>query len=186
MQSTMTTKDILNSVGQFSSSEMKLFEEQSARRILNKNEVLLSEGEVCRGFYFIVSGSFFQYRTCDVNEIVVDLHIQNEWMFNQQSLTEQVPSSTTIKSYSKSEVVELSLKNFHYLCSRSQSFLQFGKILNQTKYRTELYDSSLSPAEKYAFIRASKPGLTNSFPLKMIASYLKIAPETLSRVRGNS
>ena len=181
----MTTQDILNSIGQFSDFDYDLFERHSAKRILNKNEVLINEGEVCKCFYFILSGSLFQFQTCDTDEVIIDLHLQNEWMFNQQSLTEQMPSNTTIKAFSKSEVVELSLLSFHCLCSKSQSFLQFGKILNQSKNRTFIFDNSLKPKEKYSYINKSKPQLAKIFPIKMIASYLKISPETLSRVRAN-
>jgi CRP-like cAMP-binding protein len=83
----MTTQEILNSLGQFSNFEAELFEKHSANKILNKNEVLLNEGEVCKCFYFILSGSFSQFQTDDIDEVVIDLHLQNEWMFNQQSLT---------------------------------------------------------------------------------------------------
>jgi CRP-like cAMP-binding protein len=181
----MTTQEILNSLGQFSNFEAELFEKHSANKILNKNEVLLNEGEVCKCFYFILSGSFSQFQTDDIDEVVIDLHLQNEWMFNQQSLTEQIPSNTTIKAFSKSAVIELSLNSFHCLCSKSQSFLQFGKILNQSKNRIYIFDNSLKPNEKYSYINKSKPELAKVFPIKMIASFLKIAPETLSRVRAN-
>lgn len=181
----MTAKAILNSLGQFSDFDVNLFEEHSAKKILNKNDVLLHEGEVCKCFYFILSGSFFQFQTSEIDEVIIDLHLQNEWMFNQQSLTEQMPSNTTIKAFSKSEVIELSLNSFHTLCSKSQSCLQFGKILNQSKNRTFIFDNSLKPNEKYSYISKSKPNLVKVFPIKMIASYLKIAPETLSRVRAN-
>ena len=181
----MTTQEILNSLGQFSNFDTELFEKHTTKKILNKNEVLLNEGEVCKCFYFILSGSFSQFQTYDIDEIIIDLHLQNEWMFNQQSLTEQTPSNTTIKAFSKSEVIDLSLNSFHCLCSKSQSFLQFGKILNQSINRTFIFDNSLKPKEKYSYINKSKPQLAKVFPIKMIASYLKIAPETLSRVRAN-
>lgn len=181
----MTTQEILNSIGQFSNFDTELFEKHSTRRTLNKNEVLLNEGEICKCFYFILSGSFSQFQMHDIYEIIIDLHLQNEWMFNQQSLTEQTPSTTTIKAFSKSEIIELSLNSFHCLYSKSQSFLQFGKILNQSANRVFLFDNSLKPNEKYSFINKAKPQLTQVFPIKMVASYLKIAPETLSRVRAN-
>ena len=79
----MTTQEILNSLGQFSNFDTELFEKYSARRSLNKNEVLLNEGEVFKSFYFILSGSFSQFQTNDINEVIIDLHLQNEWMFNQ-------------------------------------------------------------------------------------------------------
>ena len=113
------------------------------------------------------------------------MHLQDEWMFNQQSLTEQTPSNTTIKAFSKSEIIELSLSSFHCLCSKSPSFLQFGKILSQSINRVFLFDNSLKPYEKYSYINKAKPELVKVFPIKMIASYLKIAPETLSRVRAS-
>jgi CRP-like cAMP-binding protein len=106
-------------------------------------------------------------------------------MFNQDSLTEQNPSQNSIIAFSNSEVLVLTLHGFHYLCSQSQSFLQFGKILNQTKYRASLYDNALNPVEKYDYINKIRPELSKNFPLKLIASYLKITPETLSRVRAS-
>lgn len=181
----MTTQEILKDLGQFSFFDIELFEKHAARKKLEKNEVLLSEGEVCKSFYYILSGSFFQFQTTEISDNIIDLHLQDEWMFNQQSLTEQTPSNTTIKAFSKSEVIELSLNSFHCLCSKSQSFLQFGKIFNQSKNRVSIYDNSLNPAEKYDFIKKAKPQLAKVFPIKMIASYLKIAPETLSRVRAS-
>lgn len=106
-------------------------------------------------------------------------------MFNHQSLKEQMPSNTTIKAFSNSEVIELSLNNFYCLGVKSQSFLQFSKILYQSKNRTFIFDNSLKPIQKYSYVNKFKPKLAKVFPIKMIASYLKIATETLSRLRAN-
>lgn len=182
----MISLGILNSIGRFSNSDCELLDKHTSKQELTKGDILLKEGEVCTSFYFVLKGSFVQFQTKEVDEQIVDLHLKNEWMFNQESLTEQFPSVTTIRAFSNSEVLSLSLNVFHYLCGQSNAFLQFGKILNQTKYRTSLYDNSLSPADKYKFITAIKPELTNVFPLKLIASYLKVAPETLSRVRATT
>jgi CRP-like cAMP-binding protein len=180
----MTTQEILNNIGQFSEFDVELFEKHTTHKVLKKNEILLEEGEVCKSIYYILSGSFFQYQTKDISQIIIDLHLQGEWMYNHQSLVGQSPSNTTIKTFSNAEVVKLSLKSFHCLTSITQSFLQFGKILNPTQNRTYIFDNSLSPIEKYDYIKKAKPQLAKEFPIKMIASYLKIAPETLSRVRA--
>jgi CRP-like cAMP-binding protein len=180
----MTIENILISIGQFSPFEVGLFEANTTRKSFAKNAVLLNEGETCRSLYFILSGSFFQYQLKDINDIIIDLHLQDEWMFNNQSLIEQKPSTTTIKAFVKSEVLEMSLKSFHFLSSTSPSFLQFAKILNQAQNRVYIFDNLLTPSEKYEYIQTAKPALAKVFPIKMIASYLKIAPETLSRVRA--
>jgi CRP-like cAMP-binding protein len=180
----MTLQNILASIGQFSSFDLELFENHTTQKCLNKNDLILKEGEVCQSFYFIQSGSFFQFQIKDIDEVIIDLHLQGEWMFNHQSLSGQIPSKTTIKAFSKSQVVELGLKSFHALASKSTSFLQFHKILSQAHNRTYIFDNSLTPTERYDYIKKVKPQLVKVFPIKMIASFLKIAPETLSRVRA--
>ena len=180
----MTTPNILASIGQFSSFDLALFENHTTLKCFNKNEVILKKGEICKSLYFIQSGSFFQFQFKDIDEVIIDLHLKGEWMFNHQSLTQQTASRTAIKAFSKSEVIELSLMSFHALASKSTSFLQFGKVLNQTHNRTYIFDNSLTPRERYDYIKKAKPELVKTFPIKMIASFLKIAPETLSRVRA--
>ena len=181
----MTIPEILNYIGQFSGYDIELFEKHTSVQTIKKNDTLLREKEICKNFYFILSGSFFQFQTKETDDQIIDLHVEGEWMFNQQSLTEQTPSITAIKAFSKSEVIILSLTDLHSLCSKSSSFLQFGKVLNQSKIRTTIFDHSLNPADKYRYINKVKPELIKVFPIKMIASFLKVAPETLSRVRAN-
>lgn len=180
----MTNAEILNAVGTFSSSDCDLFHHHVSIQQLNKNDVVLKEGEICKSFYFVIQGSFIQFKAKEIDAQIIDLHVEREWMFNQESLTEQSPSQTSIKAFSPSVILSLSLESFHSLCSQSKAFLQFGKILNQTKYRTSLFDSSLNPADKYQFIIRTKPDWIKVFPLKIIASFLKVTPETLSRVRA--
>ncbi|WP_205314365.1 Crp/Fnr family transcriptional regulator [Pedobacter jeongneungensis] len=181
----MSAQEILARVGSFSSHDLLLFEEKIQRKIFKKNDLLLRQGEVCQSVYFILSGSFFQFQVDDTTEIIIDLHLPKEWMYNHPSLIDQKPSDTTIKAFEDAEVVELSLSNLHELIARSQSFLNLTRIFDQTNHRTYLFDNALSPAQKYNYIKNAKPFIVQVFPVKMIASYLKIAPETLSRVRAN-
>jgi len=181
----MAIQEILNSIGHYSSQDVLLFEKYTTPRIFRKNEVLLNEGEICRSVYYILSGSFFQFLSNEITETIIDLHLPKEWMFNHSSLIGQTPSNTTIKAFSKADVIELSLNNLHNLIAKSQSFLNLARIFNQADNRTFLFDNSLNPAQKYKYITDVKPLISQVFPVKMIASYLKIAPETLSRVRAH-
>ncbi|GGE54398.1 CRP-like cAMP-binding protein [Pedobacter psychrotolerans] len=182
----MSTAEILKSVGLFSHHDLLLFEAYSVYRTLKKNDVLLQQDEICQSFYFILSGSFFQFRFNDGTETIIDLHLQNEWMYNHSSLIEQKPSETTIKVFEDAEIVELSLNNLHSLIAESPSFLFLGRIFDQASHRTYLFDHALNPLQKYNYIKKAKPLMVQVFPVKMIASYLKVAPETLSRVRAKN
>ena len=104
------TQNILRDIGQFSEADVILFEKYVIKRSLNKNDLLLKEGEVCRSAFYILSGSFYQFQTGEIEDTIVDLHVQNEWMFNHTSFINQSPSKTSIKAFIRSEVIELSLR----------------------------------------------------------------------------
>ncbi|MBY8962841.1 Crp/Fnr family transcriptional regulator [Flavobacterium sp. D11R37] len=178
-------KKILNSIGQFSDLDIQLFKEFISYKSFKKNEILLEQGEICKSIYFVLSGSFYQYQMKDISEVIIDLHLSNEWIYNHQSLILQKPSNQTIKAFSASNILELSLNHFHVLVSASQSFLNFNKVLNLENNKSYIYDNSLTPKEKYEYIKSEKPNLIKEFPVKMIASFLKITPETLSRIRAS-
>lgn len=176
---------MLRSLGVFSDIEVQLFNQNAENKTVEKNEVLLSEGEISKSIFFIKTGAIFQLQKIDDEEIIIDLSIQDDWVFNFDSLMNQTPSNIIIKPFTKSEVVELKLESLHKLISISQNFLQLNKIFNSLSTKIHIYDSNLNPTEKYDYLIKNKPQIIKIFPLNMIASYLKIRQETLSRVRAN-
>ena len=176
--------DILKSVGKFSVEELELIEKHCNLRHIKKNEILLEAGQICSSIYFIVSGSFYQYRIIDIDQNIIELHIENEWFLNYSSFISQKPSIDTIKAYEDSEILEMTKHSLHNLIKISPIFFQLGKLLQPITLRTQFFDDSMTPTEKYNYVFEYRPQLLQKFPLKYIASYLKIAPETLSRVRG--
>ena len=176
--------DILKSVGKFSVEELELIEKHLTKTNYRKNEILLKEGAICTKGWFIISGSIYQFKYNDIEENVFDLHCENDWLVGHSSFMTQKPSLSVIKAYSDCEVLEISIESVHQLINQSPSFLQLGKILNTAVSRLNYFDNSLTPREKYDFLMKSRPQLLQKFPLKIIASYLKITRETLSRVRS--
>ncbi len=184
MKTNVSPSTILQDLGHFSQKDLELFEQHIQRWTLQKHAVLLHKKEVCTEFYFILSGCFAQFVSDGIDQQIVDLHMAHEWMFNQESLIAQTPSRTIIQAFSSAEILSLSLGSMHQLCAQSPAFLQFGKILNQTADRSFIFDHGLTPLEKYSYILEKRPQLLQVFPIKVVASYLKMAPETLSRVRA--
>ncbi len=168
----------------FSPIEKEQFYNYLEHRVLSKNEHLLHEGDVCHSLYFLVKGSLYQYRERTEKEDILDLHIAGEWVLNQKSLITQCASQYAIKAYQKTEVYELTVPSLHKLIEKSPIFLSVGRLLEQGATRKLFYEESFTPIQKYEYILKNKPELLQKFPLKMIASYLKIRPETLSRVRS--
>lgn len=180
----MTPQDNLQSLGPFTPEEVELFGQLLTPQTLAKHDTVLQEGAICQSVWYVEWGCLFQHQTQGITETVIDLHLPGEWMFNHPSLVNQQPSLTTIQAYTNCKVYELSLSHLHYLLGHAPAFVHLGKLFNQPNLRTYLFDNALTPAQKYAHIQQAKPLATQLFPHKMIASFLKIAPETLSRVRA--
>ena len=177
-------KGLLNNIGNFSDTEVILFSERAIKRTFQKNEILLNEGDVCQSAFHIISGEAFQFCYDDIDEQIIDLHIESDWCLNHSSFVTQKPSTVIIKAYSGLTVLELSITSVHELVALSPSFFQLGSVLQQTVSRVQYFDNINTAEEKHKQLFSARPQLFQKFPLKMIASYLKIAPETLSRIRG--
>lgn len=151
---------------------------------LAKEDCLLHEGEVCRAVYFVNRGSFRQYSiTDDVDEITLNFFIEEDWVLDYQSFTSQKPSKSIIQATENSEVFKLNIHDLHTLIERSGAFFQMGRLLEKALDSQEYRSGHRAPEEKYRQLMSTKPRIVQRFPLKQIASYLAMTPETLSRVR---
>ncbi len=174
----------LNKTGNYSKKEIVFLEKELQFRTLKKGEILLKKGDVCSSFCFIITGSFYQYNIdANFDKNAIDLSITDDWVINHKSFTSRRPSEYVIQAFEDSSVYEISIDAIHRLIAKSQSFLQMGKILEEATSRVDFFDNNYTPDEKYEYILKNKPELIQRFPQKLIASYLKITPETLSRVR---
>ncbi len=176
--------ELLKKAGEFSEKDSLLLKKELQFRKLKKGEILLKEGKTCSSLCFVVSGSFYQYGIdSELSKNIIDLSITNDWVINHKSFTSRKPSEYSIQAFEDSSFYEISIDAIHRLIAQSQSFLQMGKILEESTSRINFFDNNNTPDEKYLYILKNKPNLLQKFPQTIIASYLKITPETLSRVR---
>ena len=161
-----------------------LIGEHGTFREIKKHNTLLEVGEVCSAFHFLLKGSCYQFRATNAGENIIDLHVAGDCVVNPASFMSRRPASETIKVYEDGEVWVLTIQSLHQLIAKSQVFLQLARLLQVSALRADLFDDAMTPIEKYRYLLANKPQFIRTFPLKYIASYLKITPETLSRVRA--
>ncbi len=178
------TTGILKKIGYFSDKDIELFEKSLSKRVIQKGEILLKQGQICQKVYFISKGAFLEYNFKDeIEQNIIDLYLENQWLLNKQSFVRQEPSDTIIEAFCESTVWGLDIHTIHHLIAHSPAFLQLGSILEPAHSRVQFFDNSLTPLQKYQYLLDNRREIIQVFPLKIIASYLKITPETLSRVR---
>ncbi|WP_020214108.1 Crp/Fnr family transcriptional regulator [Flavobacterium rivuli] len=160
-------------------------------KILRKNQYLLQEGDVWKHYAFVSNGCLRTYSTgCKGTEHVIGLHIENSWAGDYESLITAKPSHYNIDCIEPSEVVLCTKQNFERICKEIPAFYELAKSnLNRSLVASQnriMASLSYTAEQQYAYFAACYPQLVNRVPQNMIASYLGIAKETLSRMRTKS
>lgn len=172
----------IRSFASFSDEEVKGFTDLVEEVRLSKGDVLLDIGQICDQICFIDHGSLRQYYTdSEHDEVITNLFLPHEWVFDHASFTGRKPAQARIEAFDDCILLSISIHNIHHLIEQSQRYFALGKILELGI--TPLTNPKSTPEEKYLKLLEQKPQLIQTFPLKYIASYLGMTPETLSRVR---
>jgi hypothetical protein len=174
----------LQNIGKFTLSEVEQISLHCTYKTVRKNEHLLRLGQVCNSINFMLAGACYQYRPGTDAGHIIELYAALDCIVSPASFFFQKPAEEVITAYTDCELLTLSIHSLHQLIGLSPVFFQLGKVLQPGWFRVGFYDQGMSPAEKYKHLLQNKPEIIQTFPLKIIASYLKITPETLSRVRA--
>lgn len=158
------------------------------RKSAKKNEILLQTGETCQYTFFVAKGLLRAYTIDPLGkEHILQFGSENWFISDRSSAMFEDVSDQTIEAVEDSEVIFISAEIFEKLSEMSASFQRFNmlalnKHIRQLHKRINLLISA--PAEvRYMHFIKLYPDLTLRVPQWMIASYLGITPESLSRVR---
>lgn len=160
--------------------EQTVFQSKLQVMDVKKGEPVLKKGDTCRALYFINTGAAKQ---TDADENIFNLFAEGEWMVDSKSFTAQKPAEHSILAADDSELFFLSIHHLHELIQTAPVFFQIGKLMEAGHANLKFQSNRLTPEEKYELLLKEKPQYIQLFPAKTIASFLGIAPETLSRVR---
>ena len=156
---------------------------------IRKHQYLLQEGNICKQHAFVTKGCLRSYSVDNAGaEHIVKFAVERWWIADRDSLLSGEPAKLNIDAVEDSEAVLISKADFDLICQQIPAFNAMVNNLLQSAYdasqKRVLANISLSASEKYENFLQRYPDLALRIPQGMIASYLGISPETLSRIRN--
>lgn len=153
-----------------------------------KGEVILSKGGICKHINFVEKGLLRFYSIDEQGkESILQFAPENWWLSDRNNLCSHVPSEYYIDAYEASTVVLLNHDFIEKASAISNEFRTFHEhiLQNHIKQLYHRINLLISAPAKTSYLEFLKtyPDITQRVPQWMIASYMGITPEALSRIR---
>ncbi|MET0946425.1 MAG: Crp/Fnr family transcriptional regulator [Flavobacterium sp.] len=177
----------MQSISNFEQWELDLITETIQVKKVKKGEVILPFGETSH-FYFVNRGCLRTYYiTENGSEFIRCFALEKSFCWAIPSFLNQQPSNESIEALCDSELIIISKKNFDTLNDKSSKFRNgYQKALEMLcmSYASRVESFLTMDAKlRYENLRAKNPSIIQKLPNKMVAAYLGIAQESLSRIK---
>jgi CRP/FNR family transcriptional regulator, anaerobic regulatory protein len=155
--------------------------------VLKRSENLISEGEKEQSIYIIIDGAVHAFYRQDGIEISIRFGYNGSIITSLSSLISGEPSDLSIQALRKTRYLKIPADLFYHAISINlelnnlyRSMLE-DLVIQQMEREIDLL--TIAPIERYERVLKRSPNLFQQIPAKYIASYLRMTPETLSRIR---
>jgi CRP-like cAMP-binding protein len=156
---------------------------------IRKRQYLLQEGDVCKYNTFVSKGLLRSYTIDNKGtEHILQFAFEGWWIGDIYSFLTEKPSLFNIEAMEECELLLLTKPSMDLLLEKIPVFERYFRILVQNNLiatqKRLMGTLSETAEEKYTNLINNFPGCLQRVPQHMIASYLGITRETLSRIRS--
>lgn len=153
-----------------------------------KGEMILAEGEVCRGISYIEKGLVRQFYNKSGKEVTEHLGVDHTIFMCIESLFKEEPSRLQVEALEATLVYILPKSKLEAAAIRNVNIqMLYRKILEESLIQSQVHADLMrfeTAPNKYKRLCELSPQVVLRAPLTYIASYLQMTPETLSRIRS--
>ena len=171
----------------FSDHDWAIFSSKLIRRVFDKKSLLLLINEKENFLSFIEKGIIRKYIPKDFDDITIDFAFAGNFVTAYDSFLTQKPSSYQIESITDTIIWSISYDDLQEIYTETDTGNTIGRLASEGQYlkksKRELDFLTKSAEERYLDLFSEQPHLLELIPLKHIASYIGIAPQSLSRIR---
>jgi len=174
-----------------SDDDFKAFSKYLSPIMVKKRIKLLEQGSKPESMYFVNVGLLYTYHlSTNGEQHVVQIAKENYWVGNISGHNNNPSSNFNVEALENSELLELEFDSFKKVCENIPIFERYFRLLIQNAYYHVLNKIVLtdiqSAKEQYFKIMENNPDLILRTPQKIIASFIGIKPQSLSRIKKNA
>lgn len=157
------------------------------KKVINRHYFLTTEGDIDSNIYFIEKGSLRIFIRPEEQERVIRFGYTDNIVVCLDSFLSGKPTDFYIQAIRKTEIKIAAKKDFYAFIQSSDENLKLWTViledlvLKQMEREKDLLIGS--PKERYESVLKRSPQLFQEIPNKHIANYLRMSPETLSRLK---
>ncbi|WP_345950155.1 Crp/Fnr family transcriptional regulator [Mucilaginibacter sp. PAMB04274] len=171
--------------------DQQLIQDAFKHKRLRKKQYYLQEGDISKYIGFVIKGALRMYSVDQKgHEHIVRFGVENWWMGDYESFNMLTPTKFNIDAVEDSDLLLVTNPQIQELQAKVPAVAAMVRMLDQRSNiatQNRIHAAiSLTAEERYQHLQDTYPGFLQRFPQNMIASYLGISPETLSRIRKHS
>lgn len=170
-----------------SEAEWEALEERLTIKIYAKGDYIVKQGDICSYVYFINSGFLRFYKIIDGKEISTGFMGANQYVSSYDSFLTRKPAFENLQVLEEAELHCLSYEDMQFLYKQYPVYQMFGRVIAEQLFiwvneRTNAL-LLLSPEQRYENMINNQSEILQRVPQYMLASYIGVTPEHLSRIR---
>lgn len=168
----------------------EIWSEMEPRAIIEsykKGDYYIKPGETEDYVSFINKGGFRYYFVIEDKEMVCNFTFENCYISEYEGFLRRTPSNVYIQALEDSELVKFHYNDVQEFYEKYPQLQKFGRLIAEN-FLLEVIERSnsllfSSPEDRYNQLISREPQLMQRVPQYMIASFIGITPEALSRIR---
>ncbi|OIQ22320.1 Crp/Fnr family transcriptional regulator [Lacinutrix sp. MedPE-SW] len=154
-----------------------------------KGQYILQQGDVSKTECFIISGCTKMFFVDDDGqEHIINFSIKNWWTSDLGSFISQTPSNFNVQCLEDTEIIQFHFNTIEMLFEKIPKLERvFRKIIEKALVASQnriVRNFSMSAKERYLVFKQSYPEIEQRIPQYMVASYLGITKEFLSKIKS--
>lgn len=154
---------------------------------LEKNDTLVSPGQLVQHFYYVAAGCIYYYKLDEGEQKVLEFYTEDIFFTDLPAYVKGTPSNYFLKASEATVVYAIKKTDAENSFEKSHQLERFGRLSMQEAFmkiftRVERLNSRTNE-ERYLRLLEKRPDLFQRVPQYLIASYLGITPVGLSKLR---